>query len=96
MTRTVEGSVSGTSDSVTYRVTFTGRLEVSLSGAVDDIDLYAKAGTPPTRFDYDEASTGTDSDEAIVLDSPVSTTWFLMVRSFRGAGPYRLTVTLRA
>ena len=96
MTQTVQGSVSGTNDSMTYRMTFTGRLGVTLSGAVDDLDLYAKAGTPPTRLDYDGASTGPDSNEAIVLDSPTSTTWFLMVRSFRGAGPYRLTVTLRA
>ena len=96
MTQTVEGSVAGTNDSTTYRVTFTGTLEVSLAGAADDLDLYAKPNTPPTRFDHVESSTGPDSNEAIVLQAPTSTTWFIMVRSFRGAGPYRLTVTLRA
>ena len=96
MTQTVEGSVAGTGDSVTYRVTFTGTLEVVLSGAVDNLDLYAKAGSTPTRNNNDAASTGPDSNEAIILTSPTSMTWFLMVRSFRGAGPYRLAVTLRS
>ena len=61
------------------------------------VRCHSQSGVAPFRLDdYDEASTGAESNEEVVLDSPTSTTWFLMVRSFRGDGPYRLTVTLRA
>jgi serine protease len=98
-------SVSGTLDgywdyddySYGWNYSSPSKVEVVLDGPSNaDFDLYINPGTTtnasPSNYDY--ASTSTDSQESITIDSPDdSTDMQIDVDSYSGSGDYTLTVT---
>lgn len=68
-------------------------LAVVLDGPSDaDFDLYAKKGAPPTVNDWDLRAFSISADERILIPAESGATYFVMVRSFDGAGDYTLKV----
>jgi hypothetical protein len=58
-----------------------------------DFDLYGRLGAEPTTSTYDWRGY-TYGGEDVTYDYPGEGTWYIMVRSYSGTGPYDLTVTL--
>ncbi len=59
----------------------------------DDFDLYGKLNSPPTTSVYDWRGY-TSGGEDVTFNNPGAGTWYIMVRSYSGSGPYDLTVTI--
>ena len=75
----------------TYQVWLDKETEVTLEGPDDtDFDLYSKKGSQPTKTDYDQRSYKKGSHEKIIIKPTTKAKYYLMVRSYRGAGPYIL------
>jgi hypothetical protein len=58
-----------------------------------DFDLYGRRGAEPTTSTYDWRGY-TSGGEEVTFNTPGAGTWYIMVRSYSGSGPYILTVTL--
>jgi len=58
-----------------------------------DFDLYGRLGAQPTTSTYDWRGY-TSGGEEVTYNDPGAGTWYIMVRSYSGSGPYTLTVTL--
>ncbi|MFW9847572.1 MAG: Ig-like domain-containing protein [Candidatus Thorarchaeota archaeon] len=58
-----------------------------------DFDLYGRLGAEPTTSTYDWRGY-TSGGEEVTYNNPRAGTWYIMVRSYSGSGPYSLTVTL--
>jgi hypothetical protein len=58
-----------------------------------DFDLYGRLGAEPTTSTYDWRGY-TGGGEEVTHSNPGAGTWYIMVRSYSGTGPYGLTVTL--
>ncbi len=78
-----------------YKVTTGKNLAVRLEGpSAEDFDLYVKKGAPPTVDDYDVRGFTDSANEAVSVDASESGDYYIMVRSYRGAGGYQLNVTM--
>ena len=55
---------------------------VSISGSVGDVDLYLRQGTPPTLSEYDYRPYISGSDESVVVQSPASGTWYILLHGY--------------
>jgi hypothetical protein len=91
------GNVQPSSRS-TFEVTpGTDRLRVTLNGhddGVNDVDLYVRAGAPPTTATYDARSINGGMFEAIEVVSPVAGTWHVLGHDIAGTDPdYQVTST---
>jgi hypothetical protein len=58
-----------------------------------DFDLYGRLGVEPTTSTYDWRGYTTGGED-VTYSMPGEGTWYIMVRSYSGSGPYDLTVTL--
>ncbi|MFW9990688.1 MAG: pre-peptidase C-terminal domain-containing protein [Candidatus Odinarchaeota archaeon] len=58
-----------------------------------DFDLYGRRGAEPTTSTYDWRGY-TSGGEDVTFSNPGAGTWYIMVRSYSGTGPYQLTVTI--
>ncbi|MBA3044634.1 MAG: pre-peptidase C-terminal domain-containing protein [Candidatus Thermoplasmatota archaeon] len=59
-----------------------------------DFDLYVKLGALPTTSTYDGRGYTSSSNEKVVLSSPASGTYYIMVNSYSGSGNARVKATL--
>lgn len=75
----------------------TARLRVTLNGhddGVNDVDLYVRAGAPPTTSVFDARSINAGMFDAIEVISPVAGTWHVLAHDFAGTSPaYQVTAT---
>jgi hypothetical protein len=94
------GTLRGTADE--RRLSFTvpagtARVLVTLNGIdtiANDLDLYVRRGTPPTRAAFDARSINDALYEAIDLAAPAAGSWHAFVDPVRGRNvPFQLTVT---
>lgn len=91
----ITGILNETHDYKMYRITLGKKLKVNLDGPTGhDFDLYIKCGEQPTLNDYDDRGyTGTASEE-VSIDDAEPGDYYIMVRSYKGSGEYRLKVEL--
>jgi len=70
-------------------------LEVELTDLSDDVDLYLKKGSQPTKSNKDCKSTAMDTDDerCVVLNNS-NGTWYIGVYGDQGGGSYTLNTTL--
>ena len=80
-------------DSRLYKVTVGTNLGVTLNGpAGQDFDLYVKKGSAPTTEDYDASGFTGSADEKVTIQSVTPGDYFILVRSYRGAGDFGLDI----
>ncbi len=70
-------------------------LELKLSGANGDADLYVSAAVNPTLFNYDFRSAGYTSNEAIVINTPVAGKYYILVHGYDPTTALSLTATAK-
>ncbi len=82
-----------TGDEASYEVTIPGHLSVIVEGPDDaDFDLYVRKGEPPTVDKWDFRAFSALANERISIPAEVGATYYVMVRSFDGAGNFTLNV----
>lgn len=90
-----EGTLDQTGSTRLYKVTIRKTLAVRLVGpSGEDFDLYVKKGAPPTVDDYDVRGYTNSPNETVSVDASESGDYYIMVRSYRGAGDYQLRVAM--
>ncbi|MHA1247587.1 MAG: pre-peptidase C-terminal domain-containing protein [Candidatus Thorarchaeota archaeon] len=93
---TVSSSLSGTSDTEMWTIQVDANclsMHSVLTCGSNDYDLYGRLGAEPTTSVYDWRGYTTGGED-VTYDNPAAGTWYIMVRSYSGSGPYDLTVTL--
>lgn len=66
---------------------------ITIDGPADaDFDLYIRKGAVPTIDDWDYRAWSASSDEKIVFPVDSGEKYFVMVRSYRGSGHYKLKI----
>ncbi|MCD6236601.1 MAG: PPC domain-containing protein, partial [Thermoplasmata archaeon] len=87
-------SLSGTGDWDMYSIEVEGgnTLQVNLDGPSSgaDFDLYVRIGAHPTVNVYDARGYTNSADESCEVPVNSANTVYIMVRSYRGSGPYRI------
>lgn len=90
---TADGSLSGKGDTKVFRIAVGDALHVSLDGPdTSDFDVYLKHGSAPTTEDYDLIGYSPTSSESLTISPLEPGAYYVMVRSYRGEGEFRLTV----
>jgi len=89
----VTGVLNETDDFKVYTINLGKKLKVKLEGPIGpDFDLYIKKGEQPTINDYDDRGyTGTATEE-VSIDEAGEGEYYIMVRSYKGSGEYKLKV----
>ena len=94
LSASAEGNLTATDDENFYAIHIPAGVKVSLDGPEGaDFDLYAKLGSKPTTDDFDFRAWTQSSDETIEVTPQTPGLYYLMVRSYRGSGDYRIHVT---
>jgi len=89
----VEGNLKESADQKIYKIAVTNTLNINLDGPEGaDFDLYLKKGAPPTTQDYDKRAYTVKPDEIIAYLIEEPGDYYVMVKSYRGAGDFKLTV----
>jgi len=95
-------SATSTAGRSTFQVPAGTRLlRVALNGAdanadgsvLNDFDLYIKAGSPPTKTDYDCRDIGAAPYGFCEITAPAAGTWNVLVDWVEGSGTYQVTAT---
>lgn len=91
----VSGRLDETGASTTYRVMVGNPLNIELDGPSDvDFDLYVKKGAEPTISNYDYRGYTSSADEKIKIQPATPGEYYVMVRSYRGAGDFKLAASV--
>ena len=91
----VVGSLARKGDTRLYKVTIGDDLGVTLNGPDgQDFDLYVKYGSPPTTEDYDAIGYSAAADEKVLIPSVTPGEYYILVRSYRGAGDFTVKAAL--
>lgn len=80
-----------------YKVVVTNKLNFKLTGPATnrkDFDLYVKKGSMPTEDDYDVQGITNEAHENIVFQPAEPGVYYIMVKSYKGAGDFDLQVSL--
>ena len=89
----VEGNLKESGDQKIYKIAVSNTLNINLDGPEGtDFDLYLKKGAPPTTRDYDKRAYTIKHEEIIAYLIEEPGDYYVMVRSYRGAGDFKLTV----
>lgn len=71
----------------------TADFEVILEGPEGvDFDLYVRMDLPPTATQYDRRSTDLGPEEIISFSNATEGIYYILVKSYRGSGPFRVEV----
>jgi subtilisin family serine protease len=78
-----------------FRISVEDRLSLRLRGpAGEDFDLYLRREVPPTTERYDAVGFTSSPNEHIVISPVEAGEYYVMVRSYRGAGEFDLEISL--
>ncbi|MBL4631197.1 MAG: PPC domain-containing protein [Paraglaciecola sp.] len=88
-----EGNLDGSGAEKGFKVWLSGETKITLDGPGGiDFDLYVKAGSMPTVSIYDWRAYTSSADETLQVTPSVEGDHYIMVRSYQGAGNFRLLV----
>lgn len=88
-----EGQLDGTSAEKGFKIWLSATTKVTLDGPDGiDFDLYAKKGMMPTTNDYDWRAYTNSADESLQFTPDSPGEYFILVRSYQGAGHFKLLV----
>jgi subtilisin family serine protease len=88
-----EGQLDGSGTEKGFKVWLDGETKVTLDGPGGiDFDLYVKKATMPTVNSYDWRAYTASADETLQFKPNAAGEHFIMVRSYQGAGDFRLLV----
>lgn len=88
-----EGQLNGSGAEKGYKVWLSGETKVTLDGPGGiDFDLYVKKSMMPTVNSYDWRAYTASADETLQFTPDSPGDYFIMVRSYQGAGDFRLLV----
>ena len=91
----VSGNLIESESSLTYRLTLGSALNISLDGPQGvDFDIYVRKDAQPTTSEYDYRGYTSSSDEKIRIEPVEPGEYYVMVRSYRGAGAFTLKATM--
>lgn len=92
---TAEGNLAETGAVQLFKVTLGDKLGVTLQGPQgEDFDLYLKRGSVPTTEDYDAKGVTLSANEKVVLHPAQPGDYYVMVKSYRGSGNFKVKVEL--
>lgn len=67
--------------------------QVTLDGPEEvDFDLYVRMAAPPSATQYDRRSTDLGPEESITVMNAKEGMYYILVKSYRGSGPFRVEV----
>jgi subtilisin family serine protease len=88
-----EGTLDGSGAEKGFKVRLNGETKITLDGPGGiDFDLYVKKGAMPTVNTYDWRAYTASADETLQFIPNSEGDYFIMVRSYQGAGDFRLLV----
>lgn len=91
----VSGSLRETGAAAMFRLTIGTALNLELDGPRGvDFDIYVRKGSEPTTSEYDHRGYTSSADEKIRIQPIEPGEYFIMVRSYRGAGDFSLKASL--
>ena len=91
------GSTGARGSTVLYKIVVPAgktQLRVTLSGGTGDVDLYLRAGTPPTVSSFTCASENGGNIEACTITNPAAGTWFVLLALWDPYAGVTLTGTI--
>jgi len=89
------GTLNATGATQTFKVHVGGTLTFKLEGpAGKDFDLYVRRGEPPTISTYDAIGYTSSANEEITVPATGPGDYYVMVRSYDGQGPFKLSARL--
>lgn len=89
----VSGNLSGGGQEAVFELKIPGSLAIKLDGPDEaDFDLYVRKGAEPTEDDWDFRAFTVSADEQIVFPTESGEKYYVLVRSYSGAGDFTLTV----
>ncbi len=71
-------------------------LEISISGGTGDCDMYVRHGAEPTLTSYDYRPYEVGNEETVLVETPASGSWYIMLRGYTGYAGLTLTATYSA
>jgi hypothetical protein len=91
----VSGSLEETGATVMFHTKVGSVLNIELDGPQGiDFDIYARKGAEPTVTEYDYRGFTSSADEKIRIDPVEPDDYYVMVRSYRGAGDFTIRAVL--
>jgi hypothetical protein len=91
----IAGTIKKSGEEKFYKLTVSNNLVLDLDGPDNaDYDLYIRKGSAPTRKDYDKRGYTSKADESVVLPISGPGDYYIMVRSYRGTGDFKLKARL--
>ena len=93
--QTLSGQLADSEAELHYRQSVGSALTIALDGPQDaDFDVYVRRGQPPTIQDYDYRGYTSSASEKLRIEPVQPGEYYVMVRSYRGGGPFTLRATL--
>lgn len=90
----ISGELSGSGDERLFRVEVCSECQIELDGPDNvDFDLYVRRDQPPTVSAFDQRAYTPLADEILKLTPSGAETHLILVRSYQGAGRFRLRVS---
>lgn len=91
----VAGSLNSAGEQKLYRIVVSNKLVMDLDGPEGtDYDLYVRKGAAPTKNDYDVRGYTSKPDESVILPITGPGEYYIMVRSYKGSGDFKLKARL--
>ncbi|MFQ5881397.1 MAG: S8 family serine peptidase [Candidatus Methylomirabilales bacterium] len=91
----VYGSLGETGASTMFQIKMGNALSIELDGPPGvDFDIYVRKGSEPTITEYDYRGYTSSADEKIRIQPVEPGEYYVMVRSYRGAGDFSLRAVL--
>jgi subtilisin family serine protease len=91
----VAGNLKETGATLTYKLAVGSALNIDLDGPSGvDFDIYVRKGAQPTTSEYDHRGYTSSADEKIRIEPMEAGDYYIMVRSYRGAGSFTLRATI--
>lgn len=89
------GSLAKVGESAMFQLKLNPTLTLDLKGpAGADFDIFVRKGAKPTLREFDYRGYTSSADEQIKIEAIEPGEYYVMVRSYRGTGPFTLKATL--
>ncbi|MDN5204914.1 matrixin family metalloprotease [Fulvivirgaceae bacterium BMA10] len=90
-----EGYLSNTGDEARFSLAIPAEAKIVLEGSDEaDFDLYVSKGIEPSTLDFDIRAWTVSSDEVIAISPEEPATYHILVKSYSGAGSFKLAINL--